>query len=394
MLRKLTIENFYSFKEAQVFDLSIARNATDPDGRFAKPLGDSEERFPKVVAVFGANASGKTNLLRAVSFFRHFTVESADWPRDRKIPFLNFSSEEFWALPTRFRVEFDAAAFGGEGRKRFLYGLEIAPDFKTVTKESLYYIPFRKRRLLFHRIGNSIDAGRDFGLPKRDPVRGKLRSNASVISTLAQFNHPPSVSLFEDLKKVQINWAAGSGTRELSGAHFVSYYENNDGCLRELEEFIGKLDFGIEAIDLRRGPAGSEVRFRHRGLDDEVQLSFESQGTINFFRTYPAIWHALQTGTIVAMDELDNDIHPLVLPEIVRQFQNPETNPRNAQLIMSCHNATLLEYLEKEEVFLTEKTADGSTTVVGLSQIQGVRRDTNLYSKYLAGAFGGIPRVA
>ena len=102
---------------------------------------------------------------------------------------------------------------------------------------------------------------------------------------------------------------------------------------------------------------------------------------------------ALRQGSIVALDELDNDIHPLVLPEIVRLFQEERTNPNGAQLIMSCQNATLLDHLAKEEVFVTEKDSEGRTAIYGLQDVQGVRRDENLYAHYLMGVYGAVPRL-
>lgn len=125
-----------------------------------------------------------------------------------------------------------------------------------------------------------------------------------------------------------------------------------------------------------------------------LSLQFESQGTRNFFTLYPAIWNVLSLGGIAVLDELDNDIHPMMLVEIIQKFQSESTNPFNAQLIMSCHDATLLQHLVKEEVYLTEKKFSGRTVVYGAKNIQRVRRDTNLYAKYLSGALGAIPRMA
>ena len=94
------------------------------------------------------------------------------------------------------------------------------------------------------------------------------------------------------------------------------------------------------------------------------------------------------------MDELDNAIHSLILPEIIDRFVDPVRNPNNAQLIAACQNPSILQYLEKEEVFFAEKGAEGATEIYGLKDIKGVRRESNIYANYLAGAFGGVPRVA
>ena len=125
-----------------------------------------------------------------------------------------------------------------------------------------------------------------------------------------------------------------------------------------------------------------------------MDFAFESGGTQTFYNLFPTIAEVLNEGGVAILDELDSDIHPLLLPEIIRMFQDVKSNPHDGQLIMSCHNAALFEYLEKEEIYFTEKDGEGQTTVYGLKDVQGVRRDTNIYAKYLMGAFGAVPRVA
>jgi AAA15 family ATPase/GTPase len=102
---------------------------------------------------------------------------------------------------------------------------------------------------------------------------------------------------------------------------------------------------------------------------------------------------ALMTGGVAVIDELDLSIHPLVLPEIIRWFYDTERNLHNAQLWMTCQNASLLEELVKEEVFFCEKDLKGRTTVYGLQNIQAVRRGDNYYRKYLGGVYGAVPRL-
>ena len=112
------------------------------------------------------------------------------------------------------------------------------------------------------------------------------------------------------------------------------------------------------------------------------------------YNLFPTLYYALQRGGISVIDELDNAIHSLMVPEIVALFLDSERNPHHAQLIAVCHNPSKLQILEKEEVYFAEKAADGATSIYGLKDIKGVKRESNIYTNYLAGAFGGIPRVA
>ncbi len=119
----------------------------------------------------------------------------------------------------------------------------------------------------------------------------------------------------------------------------------------------------------------------------------ESQGTRSFIRIFPLVLLALQQGGVAIIDELDQSIHPLILPEIIRWFYDPERNPHNAQLWMSCHSASLLDDLTKEEVVFCDKDNFGRTSVYSLMDVGAVRRTDNLYKKYLGGAYGAVPQV-
>ena len=398
MLRKLVIQNFYSIKEQEVLDLSIAKNASDPDGRFATPIAGSEVRLPKVVVIFGANASGKTNVLRALAFLVEFLRESAEWRRGASLPFLPFFGETGLLREpdsprtTRFSLDIDGL-FETIGRVLFRYELELSPEENRVLEENLRYYPRRRSKKLFLRRKNQITTGPDFELKKTDPVRQKIRDNASVIATLAQFNHKLSSDIHDWLSAIQTN-VTGLGKHDALATAATQYYNQDKGAFERLQSEIRSMDLGIRSVGLIQKSDGIEPLFYHEGLREPILLEFESHGTQRFYAEFPRLHYVLETGGIAVLDELDNDIHSLLLPEIVRRFQDKETNPKDAQLIMSCHNATLLEHLVKEEVYFTEKDDRGRTHIYGLKDVRGVRRDSNIYDKYLAGAYGAVPRVA
>lgn len=124
-----------------------------------------------------------------------------------------------------------------------------------------------------------------------------------------------------------------------------------------------------------------------------ISALLESNGTRQFIRIFPLIFQALEVGSVAIIDETDLTIHPLVLLEIIRWFHDPERNPHNAQLWMTCHNASLLEDLIKEEVLFCDKDRSGRTTVYSLRDVQAVRRTDNYYCKYLGGVYGAVPHL-
>ena len=121
--------------------------------------------------------------------------------------------------------------------------------------------------------------------------------------------------------------------------------------------------------------------------------TLESHGTRAFIRLFPLLSGTLGTGGVAILDEFDTFLHPLLLPDILRWFHDPSRNPLNAQVWFSAHAASLLDELLKEEIVLCEKDERGRTTVFSLMDVKAVRRDENLYKKYLGGAFGAVPTL-
>ena len=164
--------------------------------------------------------------------------------------------------------------------------------------------------------------------------------------------------------------------------------------LQLLNREISLIDLGIKEVHIAPGSNGPVFQFIHDNLAVPMPLQLESAGTRHFVKLYPMIAQVLSTGGVLLLDEMDTSIHPMVLPEILRWFHDPQRNPANAQLWMTCHNASLLDTLVKEEVLFTEKDCAGRTLIYGLTDIAGVRREDNFYKKYLSGVFGAVPRSA
>ena len=178
MLRKLTVENFLSIRESQTLDLTISKKATDPDDRFFDPTGLGEERLPKVVIIYGANAAGKTNVLKALAFLKWFVSQSADASSEIVYPFMPFGGSEWPNLPTNFKIEFYADPkrwgdlnwddnwsiddFPPSRMYRFVYELALNSLSDRVIEETLSYYPKSHKRRLFRRKLQSIELGSDF----------------------------------------------------------------------------------------------------------------------------------------------------------------------------------------------------------------------------------------
>ena len=170
------------------------------------------------------------------------------------------------------------------------------------------------------------------------------------------------------------------------------FYRDNPEMVDRLSDRLQRSDLGIERMRLERLPDGQWVLvFDHQGLDMPVILSNESTGTRHLVHVFPQLDMVLQTGHIAIMDALDSELHMELVREVLRWFQRPETNPNGTQLICSLHNVSVLDDLDKEEVFIVEKSRDGATLAHGARQVARVRRTENLQKLYRSGALGGLP---
>lgn len=398
MLRRFEVENFFSIRERQALDLTVALNAPLFPNRLVSSLPNSTDRIARVAVLFGPNASGKSNILKALAFLVHFSRGSSKWDENSNPPFFTFATKKYRSEPTRLYIEFDAQLI--QGKPPCVYSYEVifkntfgeAGARAVIEYEAVKYFPYGKPRRLIERKNDKFFASPEFQLKRNDQRLTFIGKTASMFPVLAQFNHQLSQLIIANIQRVQSN-VTSLARSEFSAEVMTSYYEKNPQVLAEFRTYVRVMDLGIQNIEIQKLPNGIVPLFTHKGLESPIVLAFESEGTQSLYRIFPPLFFALSVGTLAIIDELDRDIHPLLLPEIVGWFHNPELNKNNAQLVMSCHNATLLEYLIKEEVFLTEKSNNGATELFALQDMKGVRRETNLYAKYLAGIFGSVPRI-
>ncbi len=402
MLYSLEIENFYSVRLPQVIDLRVAENVPDTPGRFDPLFAGSRDRAARVIALFGPNASGKSTVLKAPAFMAWFAQHSFQLPPTASLPCTPFYDAEALNEPIRLAAEFsgpldltieEVTDTTEQGTWRYELTVTRKEGRIVVESEALRQRAQGRGKWVrvFERNGAGVQAGKVFGLAGYGMVIDKVRDNASLISTLAQFDHKPSLRLREAASRVVANILLDR--TEVADLDIVRHYAGNNRLVDALNRDIQRVDLGIRRMLIQQSPTGPIAVFDHEGLQQPMPWTFESHGTRTFIKYFPLLNLALTNGGVAVVDEIDISIHPLVLPEIVRWFHDPKRNPNKAQLWMSCHAASLLEELQKEEVFFCEKDSRGRTSVYGLQDIQNVRRTDNRYRKYLSGVYGAVPRL-
>lgn len=396
MLHRLTIGNFFSIAEDQELDFRVSANAPD-----LECFRDSQSmpglRLPVIVALYGPNASGKSTVLRAITATANFVLHSFTGSPDGAIPlFSPFANNDWAGQPTKIVIEYDSRLSERSPVAVFRYELNIANEpgriAGEVVRESLHYKPRKKFMRIFDRDRQEFVFGREFDLPNGDPRIRSIRPNASIVSTLAHLNHKPSSDFIRSLQGLHTN-ILGFDKAVNVLSNVLTVYSLNPEYLRSLNRELSRLDLGLEEMKIQPGPSGPIAMFRHSGLDSDIFIGQESAGTRRFIEIFPILQHVLDFGGLAVIDELDTDIHPSLVPEIFRWFYDPQRNRQGAQLIFTAHNPAILDDLEKEQVFFSEKPRGGATRIYGASEIQGLRRGVSLARKYLAGELGAVPHI-
>ena len=398
LIHEFSVSNYRSVSEEVVLDLRIPGTAPDLP-RFRSRQAKPTVRLPTVAVIMGPNGSGKTTLLRALLDLTRIAFGpdlSASQATIKDV--LPFWSDKAASEPTLFRLEFDADWLPlDSARELFRYELSIghvtSGRHPFILREALFHFPKGRPRRLFERgmPGETIYTSSEFGLKPKDARLEAVRKDTSVITAFAALNVPLAMRIVEASR-----WEtdlSDEDTWQPDTELVLDFFERNSKAKSWMKQQMQRSDLAIHDVIIRSNGGEMEAFFRHHGLDREVPLMFESEGTSCLFHTLPQIHMVLEAGGLLILDDVDGSLHVDIVSEIIHWFHSPETNPNNAQLIVSAHNVGLLDDLEKEELFIVEKGPDSATRVHAAQDVSGLRRDTRLYSKYRSGVLGGLPKI-
>lgn len=403
MIHSFSCKNFYSFGELATLDFVVNKNAPENNGYF---IAKSGIRLSKVETVIGPNASGKTNLLKVIPFLKWLIIDSFNTKPEDLIVVQSFAFGEAKDQPTELSVTFEI-----EGK---IYTYSFTLNKQRILSEELSAISHVKEKKgnkkLFIRTWNKktnqydFDSG-NFDLPKG--FENLLRSNASVIGTAFRLNHKESQGIAKFWQQIETNVieAGWIGDHLLPNKipqwfEALVFYSDNEILKKEAEKLLARFDLGLNGIVFEKEKSSNGLTIKNvqaihlfNGKEQSLPILYESSGTKQLFAILKTILQALENGTVAIVDEFDVNLHPEMVMALFDLFIQPETNPKNAQLLLSTHSHILLSKLDKYQIILVEKNENGISESWRLDEVSDVRSDENYYSKYIAGAYGAVPKI-
>ncbi len=420
MLVEFSVGNYRSFKDTVTFSM-VAAKMTAQDKQLDENnvfKVDDDLSLLRSSAIYGANASGKSNLAAALQFMRLFVLNSSKETQVAE----NIIVEPFRLStdtidkPSSFEIVFIL-----EGRK-YRYGFTV--NTQNVVSEWLYHVPLTREAKLFERQLDKIRVTNSFKEGKA--ITDKTRNNALFLSVVAQFNGALSQKILHWFRNVNII----SG---LSDMGLLPYTIQLLGDAKRRDEVVGlikKLDLDIDDIRVEKGklPTFRDAPQEMRGLVEELvklskrpdaelielqtshrkynsngeQVSFESfdvdkhesEGTKKLVALSGPLIDTLKNGKTLFVDEMDARLHPLITCAIIGLFNSKESNPNNAQLIFITHDTNLLskDRFRRDQIWFAEKDKLGATHLHSLVEYK-VRNDASFDTDYISGKYGAIPFI-
>ena len=427
MLIEFKVSNYRSIGEEQILSLVPAPKQKD---YLENIISKGKYNALNALAIYGANGSGKSNLLLAMGLLDKLVHLSARSSSTTKLPYDPFLLRQGWeSKPTKFEITFII------GHNKYRYGLEFFKE--EIAREWLYRKSQGREVELFLRNGDTIDPSSGFkGNAKIiDLAIEATKPNALFLSTCDMFNVEEAKLIFQWFK--HFNNIDGIDTED-EEIRTVTMWDN-EADKANITDYLLRLNLGFVGIDISKkdfneadlpknidentkniliknlsGSQGYSIQSQHKMYDSDgtetdksVSWKFderESKGTIKALHLSGPILWALKNGGVLIIDEIEAKMHPLLTLDTINIFLNKETNPNNAQLIFATHDTNLLSYsnLRRDQIYFTEKNNWESTEIFSLSDFiylgengtsksEKERPDTDKEKRYFEGRYGAIP---
>ena len=415
MLLQFNFKNFKSFRDDTTLDLS----ATKISEYGNHVVSIANERVLPVAAIFGANASGKSNVQEAFRYMMIYVLNSLDYGSEsdskkktsrffKPTPFLLDSKSK--NAESSFEVYFIDSE--DNGAKTYNYGFTV--DNTGVCEEWLNYKSKSSRgvyKTVFYRSKEELDLS---GIPTKSQENLKIALEKETLI----------VSLGAKLKIAKLkfirDWFMNNETADFGKPienYFLSTvipdgFTDDEKVRRKVVDYFATFDSSIVGFNVEVYKADNDneedrikIDALHKMIDSDeiavIPLQNESAGTLKMFAMYPMLQEVLSTGGVLFIDELNARLHPLLVRAFIITFLNPEINTKHAQLIFTSHDSWQLNgnFLRRDEIWFAEKDSDGVSNLYSLADFTDedgvkIRKDENYEKNYLLGKYGAIPSLS
>lgn len=411
MLIQFSFKNFKSFRDEATLDLSAAKMTEFSD----RVVSEGNDKILPMAAIYGANASGKSNIYNAFGYMADYVIESFKYGDEeekfeeyRPVPFLfdSVSNKAESSFEVYFTIPRDKA------EKTYNYGFCVGRHGVTEEWLNVKAKTARKYASVFYRSAeeDTLDLS---GLPKssRDNIQVALEKQVLIVSLGAKLK----VNKCKDIRDwFMANEFADFGdpfTNFFLSRRLPKGFIDDDSVQKKVIEYFASFDEHIKDFEIEKLPHDADskeetykISALHKKIDSDtfaaIPLGMESAGTLKMFALYPELQDVLEKGSVFFIDELNARLHPLLVRNFLLTFLNPEINTKHAQLIFTTHDTWQLsnQLLRRDEVWFTEKDEQGISKLYSLADFVDesgarIRKDESYEKNYLTGKYGAIPML-
>lgn len=402
MILEFSVKNFLSFKEKVTFSM-IANSNKELNDNYVEIGGN---KVLKSAAIYGANASGKSNLFKILTLVVLMLRSSNSVDINAKLPLIPFKLDKGSVnKPSEFEIKFIL------NETRYVYG--FIADKDKIYDEYLYYYPNGRETKIFDRTNIN-----EYSYTQKDEkilreIEAKNAQNKFFLATATNWNFDKTKAAYNFLT----NGIGTCNNLEILKNMAYKMYETNPDYLKDFAiDFLQKADFNIEDYQISQidvpgefltaipefitktlpdKPKAYQVLFKHKNSYNYLSIDEESLGTQMIFAFIPFLADSLKNKKVLIIDELDKSLHPFLVQYIVEIFNDAEINKNGSQLIFNTHDTNLLDLniLRRDQIWFTEKNSEtGESDLYSLSDFS-VRKQENVEKGYMLGRYGAVPFI-
>jgi AAA15 family ATPase/GTPase len=407
MLIQFNFKNFKSFREEATLDLSAAKMTEFSD----RVVTIGNEKILPVAAIYGANASGKSNIYNAFEYMAGYVADSFKYGDEeekfeefRPTPFLfdSTSADEESSFEVYFTLPDD------KNEKVYNYGFCVNKEGVTEEWLNSKAKTARKYSRVFYRGEEELDLS---GFPKnsRDNIQVALEKQALIISLGAKLKIGKCKAIRDWFLANEFADFGDPATNFFLHRRLPKGFVEDKEVQKKVVEYFASFDEHIKDFRIEKVPHDGEakedtykINALHKMIDSEemaeIPLGLESAGTLKMFALYPELQEVLEKGSVFIIDELNARLHPLLVRNFILTFLNPQINTNHAQLVFTTHDTWQLsnQLLRRDEIWFVEKDNNGVSTLYSLADFVDedgvrIRKDESYEKNYLIGKYGAIP---